>query len=750
MSSSLCTIRSRKRRATRSLVETGAQAQCSRHEGGSTTHRALARSCQTSVGPPHWYRSTPESGDIEMEALEGGVLTRVRLLAVAMTSGMGSSAGQEAAAAGLGAEHFASALPADCAPTRRSASSAEWDVATHLALRLAVAYSTALLQEGATAAAAAIPGVPPHTASLSPAAARPGFADASLQRWFERAESAVFEARLRQWVEPSTSPASRRASSPPPQIDAAPGSTPGSTSGSTSGSPPPPRGSPKPAVRWWMTEYGLDYARVGSRWLRKTLPASAVDFLEFTGDLPCCLLESSCAVDSTPAAAQASGDEPSIRQPPQQPLQPPWTESPLASSGQAGAAPTLGTGQQREDAVPDLLGPHFVLVPFSEAPPWLVASRRLVLWGGHALVPEREMIRVVAYRFKEHLRAQVALLAHSAAASLAASDPRFSELFRAALRGLAMHAGVAHEALPLAGGAGEPLTEARLDLWFRQDSLPLCARRLHARLHGRLPGFTVVKARALGTHRGGGGGWLHHDQRRQYYLFLKSCGMSVHGTVRVLKQAFDAANATPAGAEGGGHVVVRPKRRFDKYDYDVRHHYGLRGNRQECPPFSCSQLVAQGVPKYSDQGVGGCPFANLDTPALQAELEGWGLSAREAAALAQRASGASAVDPLAASPPSSSSSSSSASSSSSSSSASSGGRQWMGAAAAATGVCSAHFDLSHAAKARALGLPFSPLADLLPSDNSGGGGQGGGGLAFPSQWAAASDRLSRDWAHRRA
>jgi DNA primase large subunit len=134
-----------------------------------------------------------------------------------------------------------------------------------------------------------------------------------------------------------------------------------------------------------------------------------------------------------------------------------------------------------------------------------------------------------------------------------------------------------------------PFTRVQLSQAKQSRSLPLCVHRLHDRLYKE--------------------GWLHYDQRRQYLLFLKSCGMSLEEACSLLQYA-----------HGRNDAEIKPKRKWERYDYDIHHMYGLRGKRVASEPFSCSRLIEMGPPKPSDGGVGGCPFNSLTNETIIQEL----------------------------------------------------------------------------------------------------------------------------------
>lgn len=234
-----------------------------------------------------------------------------------------------------------------------------------------------------------------------------------------------------------------------------------------------------------------------------------------------------------------------------------------------------------------------VKIPFEEVP-HLIKSRDVQLKDGFALVPFSWMSNVVVHKYHSSLKTRIQQLQVNSIYNIS-NNPQLHatvmsvvEMLRCQLQ-LNEHTG---SGMGIAGS----FTLPQLRDAAKSKSLPLCAYRLYNRLD---------KA-----------GWLHYDQRRQYVLFLKSCGLQLEGAINLLQSAHKTSHLT---------AEVRPKRKWDRYDYDIHHMYGLRGKRVASQPFSCSSL-AEIQPKPSDGGVGGCPFANLDTAAIKNELESLNIS----------------------------------------------------------------------------------------------------------------------------
>lgn len=212
---------------------------------------------------------------------------------------------------------------------------------------------------------------------------------------------------------------------------------------------------------------------------------------------------------------------------------------------------------------------------------------------------------------------------------------------------------------------------------------------------------------------------------------------------------------------------VRPKRKWDRYEYDVQHHFGLKGKRAVAPPLPCFDVVRHFAPKPAAHGLGGCPFHDLSTGALTRALmrsypsslfgndsgsgngssggdgnvsSGGGLSSSDAAEIASRAAELHA-------PTQALNEDGTWRSSSSGDSTSGGGGGHLShhnhgmSASGAMSLCCKHFDAQHAQAASSRRRPVPrPLKALLANS------QTTKTLAMhPHQWAQASERLQHEW-----
>lgn len=96
---------------------------------------------------------------------------------------------------------------------------------------------------------------------------------------------------------------------------------------------------------------------------------------------------------------------------------------------------------------------------------------------------------------------------------------------------------------------------------------------------------------------------LKHFGRLQYGLFLKGIGLSVEEALVFWRRSFSAMTDDKFNKE---------------YRYNVRHSYGLEGNRRNYKPYSCQQILTGPSPGVGDAH--GCPYRHLSRESLAASL----------------------------------------------------------------------------------------------------------------------------------
>lgn len=100
---------------------------------------------------------------------------------------------------------------------------------------------------------------------------------------------------------------------------------------------------------------------------------------------------------------------------------------------------------------------------------------------------------------------------------------------------------------------------------------------------------------------------LRHFGRLQFGLFLKGIGLSVEEALLFWRQNFSCTDE-----------------KFNKeYRYNIRHSYGLEGNRRDYKPFSCQQIISGPQPGPGD--CHGCPFRHFSQENLRKMLSSIGI-----------------------------------------------------------------------------------------------------------------------------
>jgi DNA primase large subunit len=208
----------------------------------------------------------------------------------------------------------------------------------------------------------------------------------------------------------------------------------------------------------------------------------------------------------------------------------------------------------------------------------LVRTRRVLVRGGLAYVPDRHVRDVVAAQFRSKLNH--ALITASKAVGLAEQDPRMRTILEAVR---AHHAAEETGRVDFEDGRGAD----RISLNQLVDALPampLCQLHLMNRLRE--------------DHH------LRHGGRMQLGVFLKGCGLTVDESLRFWKAEF-----------GRGGIQSD---KFDKnYAYNIRHQYGKEGKRRNLQPFACIRIINERPGPGEHHG---CPFREFAHHRLQDTL----------------------------------------------------------------------------------------------------------------------------------
>ncbi|RPA78724.1 DNA primase large subunit [Ascobolus immersus RN42] len=134
---------------------------------------------------------------------------------------------------------------------------------------------------------------------------------------------------------------------------------------------------------------------------------------------------------------------------------------------------------------------------------------------------------------------------------------------------------------------GETITAAQIDGLVQH--FPLCMRHLHLTLRQT--------------------GHLKHFGRLQYTLFLKGIGLSVEEALIFWRQAFKGVTDDKFNKE---------------YRYNIRHSYGLEGNRRNYKPHSCQQILTDHPPGPGESH--GCPYRHFSMDNLIAAVQSMGVN----------------------------------------------------------------------------------------------------------------------------
>ncbi|KAK9322697.1 eukaryotic and archaeal DNA primase, large subunit-domain-containing protein [Lipomyces orientalis] len=222
-------------------------------------------------------------------------------------------------------------------------------------------------------------------------------------------------------------------------------------------------------------------------------------------------------------------------------------------------------------------------VPFERVPE-LIESRKVFLKDGVAYVPASKQLSLILTEFSEKLERALEVTAR--ALPRLDEDDRLLPILAHLSKGF-----VAPEYIPdnsTTGGLGHGVVRAA-----QVDSLvphfPLCMRTLHSALR-------------RDSH-------LRYFGRQQYGLFLKGIGLSVEEALTFWRTSFSTCTDEKFGKE---------------YRYNIRHNYGLEGNRRNYKPRSCAQILTDAAPGANEHH--GCPYRQFSEDNLVAAIQGLGVS----------------------------------------------------------------------------------------------------------------------------
>ncbi|KAI5853498.1 eukaryotic and archaeal DNA primase, large subunit-domain-containing protein [Tricharina praecox] len=203
-----------------------------------------------------------------------------------------------------------------------------------------------------------------------------------------------------------------------------------------------------------------------------------------------------------------------------------------------------------------------------ERVPDLVEQRRVFVRAGKAYVPSTLQVSLVVAEFTKKLEHALELTAR--ALPRLDEDDRLIPILNHLSLGFTAPEYNPSSELSILSGA--PITAA--DVEGLSQHFPACMTHLHR---------TLRKAKHL-----------KHFGRLQYGLFLKGIGLSVEEALTFWRTAFSST----------------PSEKFDKeYRYNVRHSFGLEGQRKNYRAKSCQQILTETPPGNGEAH--GCPYRHF-------------------------------------------------------------------------------------------------------------------------------------------
>lgn len=247
-----------------------------------------------------------------------------------------------------------------------------------------------------------------------------------------------------------------------------------------------------------------------------------------------------------------------------------------------------GPNRQRGD-----VGMRYYKVPFEEVPT-LVRHRRVFLRAGIAFVPERNVMDIVVTQFRAKLSAGLAIA--NRAKALVDKDQRLGPILTSIKQHFA-----ASETKKAFDPSDNPDTISLNELNDALPSMPLCMANMMQKLREQ--------------HH------LRHSARMQLGVFLKGCGLTMDESLKFWKTEF-----------GKGDISSD---KFEKnYAYNIRHHYGKEGKRQNLTPFACMRVINERPGPNEHHG---CPYREFQEMRLKHSLRRVGVAPNAVDAIASKA-----------------------------------------------------------------------------------------------------------------
>jgi DNA primase large subunit len=231
----------------------------------------------------------------------------------------------------------------------------------------------------------------------------------------------------------------------------------------------------------------------------------------------------------------------------------------------------------------------FYKIHFTEIPAHLISRRSVVLMGGIAYVPDKEMITLIGRKYRDFLN-DVMLIASRERGALIKGDERIKIISDRISPAALLVSNKSSSLSPT-----EKLSLSNFNLLLGR-SIPPCMR---VAIESMRP---TEGSRNSGRH-------LKNTGRNQLAPFLKTAGMSMDESLQWWKNEFTR----------GGQM---DSDKFEKtYTYNIKWVYGKAGRMKAAAPMSCSTVINLEYPSHDQTH--GCPFKVYDEAKLTNLLHGW-------------------------------------------------------------------------------------------------------------------------------
>lgn len=233
----------------------------------------------------------------------------------------------------------------------------------------------------------------------------------------------------------------------------------------------------------------------------------------------------------------------------------------------------------------------FYKIHFTEIPAHLISRRAIVLMGGIAFVPDREMVTLIGRKFRDFL-IQAMLTAARERNRLLKADERIKLIADRISPAALLVSNKVSSLSPT-----EKLSLSNFSLLLGR-SIPPCMRVAIESMRGPNEGGSR-----------GGGRHLKNTGRNQLAPFLRTAGMTMDESLQWWRTEFTRGNQMDSD-------------KFDKnYTYNIKWVYGKAGRMKVAAAMSCSTVINLEYPSHDQTH--GCPFKVYDETKLTNLLSGW-------------------------------------------------------------------------------------------------------------------------------